>query len=152
MPRLGAYLPLPPPQDANLSSIKSESDSDLSDPPSDIDDLEFDFDSTDPTTESPRHRSSTMRKKAAKRSSDQVEPEGKDDEETKLPAWLANLEIKKPRLDKNLSAIESLPTEVRTYLYPLQRPLSLIFLLASFRDLLTLTDLGHPSNRRTNQR
>lgn len=146
---LGAHLPLPPAHNANLSSFKSESDSELSDPPSDIDDLEFDFalDSTNPSTKSPRHHSSTMRKKPAKRSSDQVDPAGKDDEESKLPDWLAGLSIKKPRLDKDLSAIERLPTEVRIYSSPLQRPLSLLILSASFCDLLTLTDLGHPSNR-----
>ncbi|KIV94665.1 hypothetical protein PV10_02409 [Exophiala mesophila] len=99
---------------------QSISDSDLSDPPSDIDDLELNFDSgvIKRTTKSPRRRSSTMPKnkgkgkKPAKRASDEVSPLDQEDEDTFLPNCLARLSIKKPRLDKDLSAIERLPNEV----------------------------------------
>ena len=132
----GLFLLHSPNMSSSSSALQSISDSDLSDPPSDIDDLELNFDSgaIKRTTNSHWRSSPAMPKnkgkgkKPAKRAFDEISPLDQEDEDTFLPNCLARLSIKKPRLDRDLSAIERLPNEVGILHLP-------------YNSLVLLTDL-----------
>lgn len=104
------------------SSLETSSDSDLSDPPSDFDDVNLDLPTISTSTSSTSHeKPSAMKILSSKRSASQLDPEddhlSNDEKHDDSRGWLRDLSAKRLKQWKSLAPFKRLPKEVSNSIF-----------------------------------